>query len=140
MTYAEDVAQQIAALQATLRRDPTPTRGLRCTHGHCRTGLGGDVPWVLCPHGHPFCDHCTWEEACDQCAAAAAWTVPDYPATQGDLTLLPAATTQRACRGCGITVPVGAPIALHYIGGVRVSLVNVAWHPGCWRRYERETS
>jgi hypothetical protein len=54
---------------------PTPTseptichevRARRCSHPHCRTTL--DEYPVECPHGLPFCEHCTWEEVCSECA------------------------------------------------------------------------
>lgn len=45
---------------------------MTCTH--CRTSL---TEWsaVYCPHGRPFCEACTWEEVCDDCADTAAWEV-----------------------------------------------------------------
>lgn len=42
----------------------------RCAHPFCRTSL--DPHPVECPHGLPFCDSCTWEEACDECAIEVA--------------------------------------------------------------------
>ncbi len=42
----------------------------RCSHPHCRTSL--DEYPTECPHSLPFCDACTWEEACSECAAVAA--------------------------------------------------------------------
>lgn len=35
----------------------------------CRTSIA-EYP-VECPHGLPFCEHCTWEEACAECAPPA---------------------------------------------------------------------
>ena len=49
-----------------------------CAHHHCRTYLD-DESAVQCPHGLAFCQHCTWEEACDECAIAAR--IPDLNAT-----------------------------------------------------------
>ena len=40
-----------------------------CAHPHCRRSLG-EHP-VTCPHGLTFCEHCTWEEVCDECATDA---------------------------------------------------------------------
>lgn len=55
-----------------------------CAHPHCRTSL--DTNPVECPHGLPFCDHCVWEDGCDECAleplrqrAAAAWEAATEP-------------------------------------------------------------
>jgi hypothetical protein len=53
-------------------RDPGPQPrqtklGVRCAHPHCRTSL--DEYPVQCPHGLSFCEHCTWEEVCSECAA-----------------------------------------------------------------------
>lgn len=49
-----------------------------CAHPHCHTSLNEYA--VECPHGLPFCEHCTWEDGCDECVlepmrqrAAAAW-------------------------------------------------------------------
>jgi hypothetical protein len=40
-----------------------------CARTDCRTSL--DEHPVTCPHGLPFCEHCTWEEACAGCSADA---------------------------------------------------------------------
>lgn len=55
-----------------------------CAHPHCHTSL--DEYAVECPHGLPFCEHCTWEDGCDECVlepmrqrAAAAWDAADQP-------------------------------------------------------------
>lgn len=45
-------------------------RVIRCHHPHCRTSLT-EHEAVLCPHLQPFCEHCTWEDGCDECAGAA---------------------------------------------------------------------
>jgi hypothetical protein len=47
-------------------RPSTLTR--RCSHPHCRTSL--DEYAVECPHGLPFCEHCTWEDGCESCDLA----------------------------------------------------------------------
>lgn len=56
----------------------------RCAHPACRTSL--DEYAVECPHGMPFCEHCTWEDACEDCLleplrqrAAAAWEAAATP-------------------------------------------------------------
>lgn len=56
----------------------------RCTNYHCRTTL--DEHPVTCPHALPFCEHCTWEDGCDECVlepmrqrAAAAWEAAANP-------------------------------------------------------------
>lgn len=56
----------------------------RCTNYHCRTSL--DEHPIECPHGLPFCEHCVWEEGCDECVieplrqrAAAAWDAAAVP-------------------------------------------------------------
>lgn len=54
--YAEQAAE------ARKRED----RPMRCAHGHCRTSLTDETA-VFCPHALPFCENCTWEEACDDC-------------------------------------------------------------------------
>lgn len=59
--YAEQAAE--ARARETHRREERP---MRCAHGHCRTSLTEETA-VFCPHGLPFCEHCTWEEACDDC-------------------------------------------------------------------------
>lgn len=48
------------------RRPQRKERAMRCAHGHCRTSLADETA-VFCPHLLPFCEHCTWEEACDRC-------------------------------------------------------------------------
>jgi hypothetical protein len=45
-------------------------RAYRCAHPHCRTSL--DEHPVTCPHGLPFCAHCTWEDGCGDCDRGAA--------------------------------------------------------------------
>lgn len=42
----------------------------RCSRVDCRTSLT-DETTVNCPHDLPFCEHCTWEEGCIECAVAA---------------------------------------------------------------------
>lgn len=49
-----------------------------CTRTDCRTSLADDTT-VYCPHGLPFCEHCTWEEGCSECAPP----VPDLLAALG---------------------------------------------------------
>lgn len=44
-------------------------RARRCAHPHCRTSL--DEYPVECGHGLAFCQHCAWEEGCDECGGAA---------------------------------------------------------------------
>lgn len=62
----------------------------RCYHHFCRTSLDDDTA-IYCPHGRPFCDGCTWEEACEDCLleplrrrAAAAWDAPRIPNRSDD--------------------------------------------------------
>lgn len=42
----------------------------RCKHPHCNTSLTPDTV-NFCPHDHPFCELCTWEDGCHQCAELA---------------------------------------------------------------------
>lgn len=56
--YAEQAAEA--------RKPQREERAMRCAHGHCRTSLTEETA-VFCPHLLPFCEHCTWEEACDRC-------------------------------------------------------------------------
>lgn len=38
----------------------------RCAAPFCRTTLT-DEDTIHCPHQLPFCEHCTWEDGCDDC-------------------------------------------------------------------------
>lgn len=39
----------------------------RCAHPHCHTSVTEDDV-SFCPHNLPFCEACTWEDGCDDCA------------------------------------------------------------------------
>lgn len=46
-----------------------------CAHPSCRTSL--DECPIECPHGLPFCEHCTWEDGCDECQVSHLRLVAD---------------------------------------------------------------
>ena len=56
-----------------------------CAHPACRTSLNDETA-AYCPHVLPFCEHCVWEDGCDECVieplrqrADDAWNAAAQP-------------------------------------------------------------